>query len=414
MTRRAPALLAAGALALLLGACGSSGPVEKRVPGRTLHIYLSLPLTGASSLQGEAVRHGAELALADRHGRIGRYRIRLVVLNDATVASGGWDPNQTTINARTAAQDPAAVGYLGDLDSGATAVSIPVLNRAGVPEVSPTAGAVGLTSAGPGASPGEPLKYYPAGTRTFVRIAPNDATEASAVVSLQRSLGCRAPFVLQDGEVDAEDDAISYVLAAQGAGMHVLGVQSFQRLATDYSSLATAVAQAHPDCLLLTAVDERSTARLATALGQALPRARIFASSMLADTAFVSPGAGGIPVGLDSRVLVISPALAAASYPSAGRAFLARYLRLYGLPQLQAIFGYTAMGLLLRAVSRATDGGRSTTVDRHRVVQELLGTRGWASPLGSLTIEPAGDSSLRGFGVYRVVGGRLSFLRRIG
>ena len=412
MKRPALALLAGG-LAWLLAGCGSSRPAEGRVPGRTLRIYLSLPLAGAGSTQGRAVRNGAELALAETHARIGRYRVALVDLDDATAPSDGWDPNQTTLNARAAAQDPTAVGYVGDLNSGATAISIPILNRADVAQVSPTAGAVGLTSSAPGASPGEPQKYYPLGTRTFARLVPNDGNEAAAMVRVQQSLGCRSPFVLQDGEVDAEDDAISYVLAAQAAGMHVLGVQSFQRRATDYTSLAAGISQAHPDCLLLSAVDETSAARLANRLGPALPGAMIFASGLLADSAFVSPAAGGISRALAPRVFVLSPGAGPASYPPAERAFVARYTRLFGPPEPQAIYGYTAMSLMLRAISRASDRGR-TSVDRGSVVHELFQTHGWSSGLGSLTVRGDGDTSLRSFGVYRVVGGRLAFWRPIG
>ncbi len=399
-------------MAGLATGCGASRRTG-RIAGRTLRVYLSVPLSGASSTAGRAVRDGARLALADRGGRIGHYRVALVVLDDSTVASGGWDPNQTTVNARTAAQDPDAIGYVGDLDSGATAISIPVLNRAGIAQVSPTAGAVGLTSAAPGASPGEPQKYYPAGVRTFARVVPSDALEAAAIVALQRSLGCHAPYVFQDGEVDGEDDAISYVLAAQSAGMHVLGVQSFRRRAPDYSSVATGVAAAGADCVLLSGVDERSAARLAGQLARALPSARIFASSLLADSAFADPAAGGIPLGIDSKVIVLSPAPAPPEIPSAGRAFLARYARRFGTPQPQAIFGYTAMSLILRAIVRATDEGRRTA-DRGRVVSELLSTRAWPSALGALSIARDGDSSMRRFGAYRVVDGRLVYWTAIG
>ncbi len=69
--------------------------------------------------------------------RLGRYVVRLRVLDDATVARGEWDPGQTSLAARTAAADPTAIGYVGDLDSGASAVSIPLLSRAGHPAGQP-------------------------------------------------------------------------------------------------------------------------------------------------------------------------------------------------------------------------------------------------------------------------------------
>jgi branched-chain amino acid transport system substrate-binding protein len=407
----------AGPLALtcaaLLAACGASAPVAGRIPGDTLRVYLSVPLTGASSQQGQAIRNGAEIALGDRGGRIGRYRVALVVLDDSAATSDGWDPSQTTLNVRTAVQDPRTVGYIGDLESGATAISIPPLNRVGIAQISPAAGAVGLTSSGSGASPGEPGKYYPSGNRTFARVVPSDAVESAAIVRVQQMLGCRAPFVLQDQSFDGEDAAISYVLAAQAAGLRVLGVQSFQRHVSDYSSLATSVAQAGADCVLLDATDERSSAVLAAQLARTLPKARLFASSLLADAAFLSPADGGIPLSLDPRVVVFTPALDPSSYPRSGRAFLNRYAGLYGPAPPQAIFGYLAMKLMLRAIAVATGDGHRPA-ERAKVVQALLRTRGWHSDLGLLTLDASGDPSTGAYGVYKVSGGQLSYWLQIG
>jgi len=394
------------ALALLSG-CGARDRAEGRISGRTLRIYLSGPLTGASSLSARAAIAGAEMALADAGRRMGRYRIALAVLNDATAQAGGWDPGQTNLNAHRAAQDPAAIGYIGDFDSGASAVSIPVLNRAGIPQVSPASGAVGLTSSAPGASPGEPGKYYPTGRRTFVRVVPSYAVEASAEVGLQQRLGCRASLVLQDGEVDGEDAAISYVLAAQAAGLRVLAVQSYERRAADYTSLARAVAQSGADCVLLDAADERSAARVAGRVGQAAPAARIFASSALADPAFADPAMGGISRALDPRVFVLSPGLGPL-YPPAGQRFLARYARLFGPPPPQAIFGYEAMSLMLAAIDAATDHGRRPAV-RGQVIEHLLGARRRHTVLGSYVIGRDGETSIESYGVWRLSAGRLHF-----
>ncbi len=349
MKRLAAALIS---VAALMAGCGAGTPMEGRIPGRTLRIYVSGPMTGAASSAARAAIAGAQLALAEHGTRLGRYRITLSVLNDATAASNGWDPSQATVNAHQAAQDTSTIGYIGDFTSGATAISLPILNRAGIPQVSPTGGAVGLTSSASGASPGEPAKYYPSGKRTFVRVAPNDAVEAAVAVRTQERLGCRSRFVLQDGTVDAEDAVISYVLAAQAAGLHVLGVQSFQRQATDYVGLADGLARLAPDCVLIAGTDERSAARVVTAVARSLPAARIFATSALADGVFADPAYGGVPLAFDPRVVVFSPALSASSYPQSGRAFLARYERTYGASAPQAIFGYEAMSLMLAAITR--------------------------------------------------------------
>ena len=140
--------------------------------------------------------------------------------------------------------------------------------------LSPTSTAVGLTTAGPASSPGEPDKYYPTDQRTFVRLAPDDAVQAAAQVRLQRRLGCRATYVLNDGEFDGYDRAVSYQLAAPRApACTVLGAQSFDPAAQDYSSLALhrrpVGGQLRADQRRCPRVTRRSLARQ---VGAALPR----------------------------------------------------------------------------------------------------------------------------------------------
>ena len=404
------ALVAVALAAVCLTGCGSPRSPDARIPGKTLTIYFSGPLRGASSAGAQAALNGARLALAQVHGRVGSDRIVFKALDDSTAQSDGWDPSQTTSNARVAAQDPTTIGYLGEFNSGASAIAIPLLNRAGIAQISPASTAVGLTSAGPGASPGEPQKYYPAGTRTFARVVPSDAIEAVALVRLQQTMGCRSAFVLQDGEVDGEDLALTFVLTAQSAGLRVLGVQVFQREAGDYRSLATSVGQSGADCVLISAIDESSSALLTRQLAHAIPGATIFASGGLADSSFTDPARGGIPLSLDPRVLIASATLDAAAYPATGQAFLAAYARRFGAPEPPAIYGYAAMSLMLGAIARATDHGHRPA-ERSKVVSALRSGVRRHGVLGRFRIDSVGDTTIGRYGIYRVVAGRLSFLQ---
>jgi branched-chain amino acid transport system substrate-binding protein len=403
------AVAVAVAAACLTG-CGSARVPDDRIRGKTLTIYFSGPLRGASAAGAQAALNGARLALAQVHGRVGSDRIAFKALDDSTAQSDGWDPSQTTANARLAAQDPTTIGYLGEFNSGASAIAIPLLNRAGIAQISPASTAVGLTSAGPGASPGEPQKYYPAGARTFARVVPSDAIEAAALVRLQQTMGCRTAFVLQDGEVDGEDLALTFVLTAQSAGLRVLGVQVFEREATDYSSLVRSVGQSGAGCVLISAIDESSAAVLTRQLARTLPAATIFASNGLADSSYTDPAHGGIPLSLDPRVVIASATLDAAAYPATGQAFLAAYSRRFGAPQPPAIFGYAAMSLMLGAIARATDRG-DEPADRSKVVSAVLSGGRRQSVLGSFRVDSVGDTTIDRYGIHRIVAGRLSFLQ---
>ena len=139
------ALLAA--LSFGVAACGSrqdSGSSSRDSRARatgstTLTIYSSLPLQGDSRPQSESVVNGEKLALrGGQGGKVGKFTIKYVSLDDSTAAAGKWDPGATSADARKAAQDKSTIAYLGEFNSGASAISIPILNEAGILQVSPS------------------------------------------------------------------------------------------------------------------------------------------------------------------------------------------------------------------------------------------------------------------------------------
>jgi branched-chain amino acid transport system substrate-binding protein len=411
--RWAKAAVACLAALAVTGGCGANHAVSNAIRGKLLTIYVSVPLRGVSRVSGAAVVSGAQLALAEAHARIGEYRIALKVLDDATVQRGGWDPGQTTLNARTAVLDPTTIAYLGELNSGASAVSIPPLNRVGIPQVSPTSSAVGLTSSAAGVFPGEPQKYYPTGVRTFARVVPNDTVQAVAQVRLQRSMGCRMTYVLDDDEVDGADAARSFELAAQSAGLRLVGIQAFPRGASSYTALAAGVAQTHPECVLISGDTESGAVRLTTQLAAAMPAVKIFGSAGLAETSYTDQAQGGIPLVIDSRVMITAPVPeTGARVPASARAFAAAYQRRYGAGQPVSIFGYEAMSLLLSAIARATDRGTEPAT-RSKVRAALFATRDRRSVLGTYSIDRDGDTTLRRYGAYSIVAGRLALWQAI-
>src|SRR5712692_678338 len=160
LTMRRPTLGCALAAALVVGGCGGGGaPQPPVVPGRVLHVYTSLPFQGDLAGRARDTYDAERLALAETGARAGRYRVRLLPLDASTLDAGRWDPNQVIANARRATQDPRTIAYIGELDTGASAVSIPVLDQKGILQVSPADGLAGLTRR-EGATRGEPEKYY--------------------------------------------------------------------------------------------------------------------------------------------------------------------------------------------------------------------------------------------------------------
>jgi branched-chain amino acid transport system substrate-binding protein len=409
----AVALAVAVVFAVSLAGCGakSDSTLDRgAIRGDSLTIYVSVPRDGASQLAGQAVINGATLELDQNHAHIGRYRIRLDVLDDSAPGSQVWNADAAAAAAQTAAANSTTIGYIGDFNSGASAVSVPILNRLSIPQVSPASSAVGLTSDGPGSSPGEPYAYYPTLLRTFTRVVPSDAVQAQVQTRLQRGLGCQSVYVLDDGEYDGDEASTAFTQVAQGDHYAVVATQSYVPGESSYASIGQTVAQSGADCALVAAIPERSAAALTTAVAQAAPNVQIFATAGLAEPSFTDQALGGLPTKLDSRVLVTAAGGDPSAHNPLRHAFVLAYTRRYGSPLPVAVDGYEAMRLLLGAVRSSTHGGR-TEVERVKVVDALHATRHHDSPLGVYSIERNGDTTIDGYGVYRIVNGGLRFWR---
>jgi ABC-type branched-subunit amino acid transport system substrate-binding protein len=403
-------------LAALAGAgCGSSEQGRPRGDA-ALTVYSSLPHSGVSARAADAVAAGARLALADAHGRAAGRAVRLVELDSAAPGGEAWDPAAVEANARRAADDPTAIAYLGELDLGASAVSVPVTSASGLLQVAPGDGLTTLTRRDPAEPEELPARYYPHGTRTFARVVPTDSDQARALVAWVRSRGVRRLAIVRDDRLFGRELAAEAELAARALHVAVTGVEEARRRAPDYADVARDVAERRPRAVLYTGLGDRDGDRVLAALRRALPAVPLYGTSALA----AAPGGPSAP-----PADVLQAAAPPASYPRAARRVLRRLESRAGAPVAsEALLGYAAMRAVLDAVAAA--GSRAA--DRAAVVRAALGPRpGRASggpvpapgasapapgPPGARAAAAVPPRPLLGdrFAAYRRAGGRLRFL----
>ncbi len=405
-------LVGSALLTLAVAGCGGSSSNSNNVSGTNLTVYSSLPLQGSNRPNSVATNNGAALALAAVNGKIGKYTITFKQLDDSTAQSGKWDPGQTTSDAHTAVNNKSTIGYLGEFNSGASAISIPILNRAGIPQISPSNTAVGLTSSAAGATPGEPQKYYPTGKRTYARVVPKDTVQAAAQATLQKSEGCTKTYVLDDQEVYGQGLATNFKDVAASNGITVVGVQGYDPKAANYRSLAQQIAGTGANCVFVSAIVDNNAVQLTKDVAAAVPKAKIFGPDGVEVDTYFDPTKGGIPVSLDPRVFMTVATLPPSEYPPSGQAFFKDYQAKYGTPQAYAVYGYESMALMLDAIKRATNNG-TATASRSKVVAAILATKDRPSVLGTYSIDANGDTTLKSYGSYKIVNGKDAFLKTI-
>ena len=376
--------------------------------GGTVTVYSSMPLQGAARPQSEKLVNGIKLALKQAGNRAGDFTVEYKSLDDASPQAGTWTPEATSSNARKAAQDDSAVAYIGEFNSGATAVSLPLLNDGGVAMVSPANSAVGLTTDGPGAEPGEPDKYYPTGERTYARIVPSDLIQGGGMAQLMKDRGCTSIFIANDKEVYGAGLAKNIDRAATGIGMEVAGNEGFDPKAANYRSLGEKISSSGADCFAYAGNTANNAVQLFKDVAAANPDAKVMmGSDAVAEPGFTDPAEGGLPADVAKRVTVTAVGLAPEDYPPEGQEFYTDYEKEYGdkQPGQYAIYGYEAMSLVLDAIKRAGDDGD----EREAVVEQLFATKDRESVIGTYSITPDGDTTQRNYGVNAIKKGTLSY-----
>lgn len=384
-----------GALAWGAAACGGGG----NGGAGTLDIYSSLPQQGAAKDRAAAIVDGIRLALDESGGKAGDWTIKYEALDDSTAQAGRWDPGATARAARTAALDPDAVGYIGELDWRASAISIPILNQAGIAQVSPANTHVGLTTDEPGAERGEPDKYYPTGTRTFLRIVPRDTVQAAALLTLMRQDGCRRVAIAHDEDAYGAGMAREMELQAPRLGVDIVANVGVDPAAPGGRSPASTIKEAGADCFVFSGVTSGAAVAITEDVAAALPGARLYGPDGVCAPAFTNPARDGIPKAIAPRFRCTKPTLSVESYPG-GQRFLRSFRQKYGNanPDPSAIYGYEAMRLFIDTIAGLGDRGD----DKQAVLDALLATKDRDSVLGRYSFDENGDTSLTDYGVYRV------------
>jgi branched-chain amino acid transport system substrate-binding protein len=371
--------------------------------GGQLTVYSSLPLQGPAAGISQQILGGEKLALADAGGRVGRFTVSYVSLDDSSPTSGEWDPGVTAANAKAAAQDRTTIACLGDFNSDATAISLPLTNAAGILQVSPASPYVGLTSS-LDAGQGEPERFYLAGKRTFGRVAPGDPVQAATQVALLRELGVHRLYVVADQ--DPFDAPLAQIVAgdAERAGIEVLGNDTVTIApGSIFTGEVAKIAESAAQAVFVSATATSEAAFLARQLHAAAPHLSLLASSTMLNTVFTSNlGAA------ESATFLGSPVLAARLYPASAQRVLAQYIHHFAAaPEPYVLYGYEAMSAVLAAIRAAGDRGD----DRRAVIGKFFATHDRNSVLGVYSMQPSGETTMSSYAIDRVVKGTPVFWR---
>ncbi|MBY0459202.1 MAG: branched-chain amino acid ABC transporter substrate-binding protein, partial [Gemmataceae bacterium] len=246
---------------------GSGGLARAAVKEKEkVKIVSSLPRTGAAKDQTDAIVNGIQMAIAAVE-KVVPFEVEYLDWDDATARAGDWDATRERELAEKAVEDKDVVALIGPYNSGAARVSSPILNKAGLVQVTPSASWPGLTKKTPTADDDEPEKYRPGKRITFCRVCPHDGSQGplSADFAAQE-LKAKTVYVLDDKELYGHGLATAFKKRCEELKIKVLAHESINTRSNDFAPLMKKVKEANPDLVYFGGTTQSKGGAIAKAL----------------------------------------------------------------------------------------------------------------------------------------------------
>jgi branched-chain amino acid transport system substrate-binding protein len=371
---------------LAVGLFGCDSTISTPAPPTDIvRIVSSMPSKGYAAPQAREIEQTIDLAIQEHSTSLGQWHVEHVALSDSDDESGDWSAAKELSNAERAVNDPSVIAYIGPYNSGAAMVSLPVTNRAGLLQITPSASWPGLSETGWNA--GEPDIYYPLGKRNLARMMPPDTVQAQAAVQ----------WALRENKTDIMvlDDGSSYSIGL---------ARTFEESARPYPGLAGASIRISPP-------------ELSNLPAQVAASAVFYAPSTVANAIAVAKALQGTSTTVFATDTALDPQFAEAAAPFTGnwlvvsnsadysdlpayKVFAQQFEAAYdAMPSQLAANAYDATNLILDSVAKA---GK----DRTAVMTGVMGSKEYQGTTGVISFDQVtGEpTSWRATG-YRLVDG---------
>jgi branched-chain amino acid transport system substrate-binding protein len=363
------------------GGAGSKGEVE---------VWSSLPRQGSSKAQTDTLVNAINMAIEERGGVVGGYKIVYKDVDDSTAAAGKWDEATEIKNANDAVANDKLVAYIGTFNSGAAKLSIPILCGKGIVMISPANTGVGLTKA---FDAGEPDKYYPNGCKkNYTRVIPNDLLQGNAGAKWASQLEAKTVYILDDTEVYGKGIANVFNEKTAEYGLTVAGRDGIDGKATDYKALAEKVKATNPDLVYYGGITQNNAGQLWRDLRDAMPDVKLMGPDGVYESEFIQAAAAAA-----EGSYITFGGLPPDKLTGKGAEFITKYNAKYPNAKAEGYtaYGYEAANVVLAAIERAAaKNPADVTALRALVLDEVKATKDYDGVLGKWSFDADGDTSL--------------------
>jgi branched-chain amino acid transport system substrate-binding protein len=395
-------VLAAAAMFAFVACSGGGGGTASK---GDIEIWSSLPRQGSSKAQTDTIVNAINMAIEERGGVVGGYKIVYKDVDDSTAAAGKWDEATEIKNANDAVANDKLVAYIGTFNSGAAKLSIPILCGKGIVMISPANSGVGLTKP---FEEGEPDKYYPNGCKkNYTRVIPNDSLQGNAGALWASKLGAKNVYLLDDTEVYGKGIADVFESKAGDYDLTILGRDGIDGKATDYKALAEKIKATNPDLVYYGGITQNNAGQLWRDLRDAMPDVKLMGPDGVYENEFLEAAAAAA-----EGSYITFGGLPADQLQGKGKEFVDKYTAKYPNNPIEGYtaYGYEAANVVLAAIEKAAATNPADVLAlRAAVLDAVKSTKDYDGVLGKWTFDADGDTSLTEMSGLIVTGGEFKF-----
>lgn len=377
-------------------------------PKEKVKLVSSLPRVGSAKGPTDHIVNAIKLAIEDFE-KVVPFEVQYLDWDDATAREGAWTAEKEQDNAEKAVDDKDVMAFIGPYNSGAARVSAPILNRAGLVQVTPSASWPGLTRKDPTSDADEPDRYRPGKKITFCRVCPHDASQAPLAADFAaEELKAKSVYVLDDKELYGNGVATGFKKRCEELKIKVLGHESINVLQNDFSKLMKKVKEAGPDLVYFGGTTQSKAMQIAKDMHAEKVGCPLMVPDGCYEQAFID--AAGKDTFDTLKCFVTIGGLDPAHLKGAGADFVKRYKEKYKKdPEAHAAYAYEAAAVILEVLRIV---GKK---DREAVRKAVVGTKNFdKGVLGKWSFDENGDTTLQPLTVATIEKGKFKAVKVMG
>jgi branched-chain amino acid transport system substrate-binding protein len=370
--------------------------------GDTIKIGVDLPTSGADASDGVPTRNGVELAIEQANAAGGvtvagkSYKLEMYALDDAV--NGVHNPEQGAKNAQAFVADPAVLAIVGPFNSNVARAIMPILNQAGLAQISPANTNETLTKP----EFGQTATYRPTGKVTYFRVCTTDDIQGPAAADyLYNKLNVKNLYILDDTETYGKGLADNVEKRFKADGGTVIGHEGVPKGTSDFRTILTKIAGLTPkaDAIFYGGTTSNGLALARKQMGDAGLNIPFMGGDGIVEAEFTKV-AQDAANGSYGTVAAVN----AATLPEAAK-FLADYKAKYNAEVgAYSANAYEAANIIIAAMKKAT------AADREAVRAAIAATKDYKGVIGTTSFDENGDTTNRWISIYEVKDAKWTFV----